>query len=308
VPAAHPQPPAGAQHRLVHGDHEAWITEAGATLRAYRVGSLELVDGFGPDEHSTGGRGQLLVPWPNRIRDGRYTFGGPTHQLPLTEPVNRTAIHGLTRWQSWTVESASADGVVLTTTVHAQPGYPFVLRADAAYRLTDAGLSVTLGAVNVGAVACPFGAGAHPYLRLDTGRIDELELTVPADTRYVTDDQSIPVGTEGVHGTDFDFRGGRRIGDTRLDTAYRDLRRDGDGWCRVRLSSSSGAAVALAVDPAFDHLMVFTGDTAAEVERRRRGLAVEPMTCPPNAFQHEGSYRVLEPGERMEATFTIGPA
>ena len=58
-------------------------------------------DGFAADEMSSGGRGQLLMPWPNRVRDGAYSFDGRDLQLALTEPRRSNASHGLARWAAW---------------------------------------------------------------------------------------------------------------------------------------------------------------------------------------------------------------
>ena len=80
------------------------VTESGATLRALEHEDRALVDGFGEDEMPRGGRGQLLMPWPNRIRDGRYPYDGRELQLGLSEPARGNASHGLVRWAAWTLE------------------------------------------------------------------------------------------------------------------------------------------------------------------------------------------------------------
>src|SRR5690606_18112094 len=66
--------PTGEQYEIKSGDHAAVITEVGATLRSYRVAGRDVVRGFAAEEPVHLGRGQQLLPWPNRIRDGRYPF------------------------------------------------------------------------------------------------------------------------------------------------------------------------------------------------------------------------------------------
>jgi aldose 1-epimerase len=299
-------PPSGQQFHLVAGDREAWVSSTGATLRAYEVAGEPRLDGFGVDQPSTGGRGQLLMPWPNRLRDGSYRWGGQQYQLPLTEPARGNAIHGLVRWQPWSAIHADGSGVTLRYDLDPCEGYPFRVRMEAAYHLDEAaGLSVGLSATNLSDTSCPFGAGAHPYLRLNHKTIDTLWLRLPASTMYVCDDRQIPEGTKPVAGTEFDFGDWRQVGSTVLDTAYTDLSAGEDGLVTVEVRSSEGDQVAVWMDAAFDHVMVFTGDTLAEPTRRRAGLAIEPMTCAPNAWQSDPSGVELSPGTTFTGRFGI---
>jgi len=294
--------PSGAQYRIGWGDQEAVVVEVGAGLRTYTAGGVDVVEGYGVDEMASGGRGQLLLPWPNRIRDGRYAFEGEDLQLALTEPGRGNASHGLTRWANWSVASQEPDRVVLELVLHPQPGYPFVLGLSVAYRLGPEGLSVATTATNLGTRPCPYGAGAHPYLTVGTSTVDEAVLEVPATTRLETDDRGIPVDRAPVEGSPFDFRGARPVGDLVLDTAYTDLTGDS-----VSVSAPEGRQARLWWDDSYRWVMVFTGDTLAPA-RRRRGLAVEPMTCPPNAFATGEGVRVLQPGETWTTTWGIGLA
>ncbi|HZB51649.1 MAG TPA: aldose epimerase, partial [Mycobacteriales bacterium] len=136
------------------------------------------------------------------------------------------------------------------------------------------------------------------------GLVDGATLRLPAATRLGTDDRSLPRGREPVDGTDFDFRAARPIGATVLDTAYADLLRDPDGLARVRLSRADGREVTLWADGGWTHLQVFTGETLPEPERRR-SIAVEPMTCPPNAFASGDGRRLLDPGEELTGRWGI---
>ena len=290
------RPPTGSQHELVVGDQVAVVTELGATLRSYDVAGQSVLDGFPSARRPDGGRGQILAPWPNRVRDGRYRFGGQDLQLALTEVANRNAIHGLVRWVGWQVESRADDSIALAATVWPQPGYPWLLRLRATYHLSAEGLSVSLTARNEGSDAAPYGVGHHPYLRAGD-RVDDALLTLPAGRRLVVDDRGIPVGDEQVDGTAYDFRSPRAVGDLVLDDAYVDLQRAEDGAVPVRLDASSGDhGVELWADEATRCLQVFTGDTL-EPARRRQGLAVEPMSCPPNALDTGDGLVVLDPDE-----------
>jgi aldose 1-epimerase len=297
--------PSGEQITIEHGDQEAVVTGVGAGLRTYSVAGRDVVNGYGVDELATAGRGQVLIPWPNRLQDGRYEFEGREYQLPLNEPEHANAIHGLVRWSAWSVAARDADRVVLTHRLQAQPGYPFTVDLSIEYALSAHGLSVQTTATNVGDDPCPYGCGAHPYLSVGTETVDVTVLHAPAGTMLQADGRGIPTGATPVAGTDYDFREPRAIGAMKLDHGFTDLVRDQDGLARVELTNpETGVAVALWVDESYRYLMVFTGDLP-EVERR--ALAVEPMTCAPNAFRSGEGLLVLEPGGSVTSTWGIRP-
>ncbi len=270
--------PSGDQYEIGAAGYAAVVTESGAALRRLTHHGRDVVDGFGVDEMSSGGRGQLLVPWPNRIRDGRYSFGGRELQLGLTDPSRGNASHGLARWAAWTVEEHTPTSVSLVYRVMAQTGYPWTLDLHVLYDLSADGLVVTQTATNLSAAPAPYASGAHPYLCVGDA-IEGLELTVPAHTRILTDDRQLPVGKEPVGGA-YDFRAPRRIGDAVLDEGFGDLDRV-DGRATVVLRDpSADRGVALWVDEHHHWLQVFT----PPAEGARPGLAVEPMTAPADAF------------------------
>ena len=73
--------PSGEQIEIVAEDQQAVVVEVGGGLRSYSAGGRELVDGYGADQMSSSGRGQALIPWPNRLQDGSYEFDRRRHQL-----------------------------------------------------------------------------------------------------------------------------------------------------------------------------------------------------------------------------------
>ncbi len=202
--------------------------EVGGGLRTYTAGGRPVLDGYPEDETSSGGRGQVLMPWPNRLGDGRFEWNGVGLQTALTEPENHNAIHGLVRWASWTVAEETAHRVRMEYRLYPQPGWPWILDLAVTYTLGDDGLEVRTTARNLpgGAGACPFGAGWHPYLDAFGGLVDEAVLTFGAATAYVADERGLPRHTVPVAGTDLDFSAGRPIGGAHLDTAFTDLARD----------------------------------------------------------------------------------
>jgi aldose 1-epimerase len=275
--------PTGENYLIRHGTSEAHVTEVGATLRAYSVDGVDVLDGFPAHERASDGRGQVLAPWPNRIAGGRFEYGGHDVQCPLTEPARGNAIHGLVRWLDWELVDRQPDAVALSCAVRPQPGYEWALRLQVTYQLGDDGLMVRTSAVNTGDERAPFGAGFHPYLRVAGRQVDDLVLELPA-TQYLAD---IDTGTDPtqVADTAFDFRAARQVGTQQLDTAYTGLVRDERGRATVALSDPGrDHEVRLWVSDAFPHLMVYTGDDVHQPERRRASVAIEPMTCPPQAL------------------------
>ncbi len=293
-------PLTGLQYEIEAGPYRATLTQLGAGLRELLFRGEPVVDGYQADELPPAAAGQLLAPWPNRIEGGRYVFAGAEYQLALTEPAHGNAIHGLTRWTAWTVLRHDASAVLLRSAAHGLQGYPFCLEIDAEYRLDHrTGLHVAVTARNRGGHAAPYGTGSHPYLTVRTPSVDECELALPAECWLPADDHGIPSGpTAAVEGTPYDFRESRLIGDTRIDHALTGLTRDSDGraWAHLSGGGSTAATVSLWAGEGYHWLQVFTGDTLGP-DRRRKAVAVEPMTCPPNAFATGDDLLVLEPGQ-----------
>ena len=301
-------PLTGQQYRIEAGPYRATVTELGAGLRELVFRDEPVILGYEADVLPPDGAGQLLVPWPNRIDGGRYSFGGAEFQLGLTEPALGNAIHGLTRWTAWTLISHDAGSVLLRSAPHGYQGYPFGLAIEAGYRLhPDSGLHVDITARNRGSRAAPYGTGSHPYLTLRTASVDDCELSLSAASWLPVDDRGIPSGPPvTVEGTPYDFRRPRPIGSTRLDHALTGLDRDGDGraWAHLTADAGAGSRVSLWAGEGYRWLQVFTGDPLGP-DRRRKALAVEPMTCPPNAFVTGDDLLVLEPGEAVTHSWGI---
>jgi aldose 1-epimerase len=300
--------PSGEQHEIGHGRHHVVVSEVGATLRSYTVDGVSVIDGFGVTDMCSAGRGQVLAPWPNRLGDGRYSIDGRTGRAPWDEPERRNAIHGLVRWLPWQLRSRAQNVVVLGCTLFAQPAFPWRLELVLEYRLGRDGLVVTAGVTNADEVPAPFGLGFHPYVTLGSPSVDSVRLTLPGQRCLVTDDRGLPTGDTIVAGSELDFTSGRRIGATRLDTAFTDLTRTDDGLARVELEDTeSGRGATVWMDERFGYVMAYTADTVEPAGRRRQAIAIEPMTCPPDALRSGTDLVRLEPGSSWRAIWGISP-
>lgn len=252
----------GDQVVLSVGDLRLTVVTMGGGLRELTHGDWHVLDGYDANEVPYGAYGQPLIPWPNRLAGGTYEFRGQKHQVPLTEPEKHNALHGFARWMTWDVAERGADHARLALDMYPRAGYPFALRVEVDYRVAAYSVTVATIATNAGRSPLPYANGFHPYIAAGTPRIDNCALEIPAAEWMPTDENQIPTGRGPVDGTMYDFRAPRKVGSTRLDTAFTGLIRDADGKARVRLTApDSSRRVAVWMDGAYGYVMAFTGDT-----------------------------------------------
>jgi len=298
----------GQQWAVESEGHRAVVVEVGGVLRSYTAGDREILDGFGEDVISPGSAGQILAPWPNRIRDGHYTFEGTTYQLALTEPARHTAIHGLVNWSRWHLLERSDDSVTVAYDLPPQVGYPWPLTLRTRWTVGADGLRCDQEVTNTGDANAPWGYSVHPYLQLTGVAVDDILLRVPGKSRVLADARLLPIGAVKVAGTEYDYTEPRRIGGAVLDTTFGDVDFDADGGSSVTIAAPDGSAqVEVWGDANFKWWQVFTGDTL-HGERFRRSLAIEPMTCPPDAFRSGRDLIVLAPGQSWSASWGVNPS
>lgn len=291
-------PLTGRQYEISAAGYRAVVCEQGATLRRLTLDGEDLVLTSPPDSVPDGSRGQHLLPWPNRIRDGHYVFDGEDQQLPINETDRNNAIHGLARWMLWELVELGADRLTQRVIIPAQPGWPGRLEATIAHRVDASGLTVEVGATNVGPTPLPFGYAAHPYLVAQNSTIDDWTVVAPFGTYLVTDDRLLPVQLASVARRPEDLRQPERFGDRVLDTALTGAT-DGGPW-QIQVRAGDTTRVLWA-GPGLDWSQIFTSED-------RRALAVEPMTCGPDAFNegptHDSALR-LNPGQQVHFTWGI---
>lgn len=293
-----------AEYSLKAGGYEAVVTARAAALRVLRFNGRDLVVPFPEGGPIPDYRGIIAAPWPNRIADGRYTFDGVSHQLAVSEPERGTALHGLAYPLDWTVKEYDAGSVTLTCTVGPTEGYPFVVELTAHYALSDSGLHCAVTAHNAADVAAPYGVCPHPYLVAGSSPLDEWILEAPVGAFLeVTPDRLLPVSLASVDGHEFDFRAARAIGTTEIDHAFTDVTFDG-GLARLSLRDPAGTGVGMSWDESCRWLQIHTAEKPAPIPSRI-GLAVEPMTCPPDAFNSGTDLIRLEPGATHTASWSI---
>lgn len=290
-------PLTGQQFEIRHGSTYAVITEIGAHLRVLETDGRDVVVPFAADELPPASNGAVLAPWPNRLRDGQYTFDGTDYQVPLTEPARHTALHGLVSWLRWEVRSHTASAVELAVDLPPTPGYPFPLTVATRYELGQAGLEVTTTGTNTGESDAPYGVGFHPWLSPGPGSLDEAELELDVAQWVTTDERLLPTGVADLP-EQFDFRTRRRLAGVDLDDAFLDPAFDDEGLSWLRLHGSDGRAVEVWMDSSLRAWQLCTGDHVSAVAAQRTGLAAEPMSCVADAFRTGDNLVRLAPGDR----------
>lgn len=298
--------PTGEQHVLrretPNGPAEAIITELAASIRTLRIGGVDLTQPYPESSLPPFAAGIVLVPWPNRVRDGHWELNGTTQKLDITEPDRNNASHGLLRNTGYRVLERSDDSVTLAATVFPQHGYKFRIDTTVRYELVDDGLRVTHTIFNATADAAPVAIGTHPFFRLGDVPTADLTLTVHGATRFPVDERLIPGEAIPVEG-DLDLRGGVRVGSVELDDAYGELS-PVDGVV-AQLAAPDGRTVALWQDENFPYVQVFITDIFPIDGELSLAIAMEPMTAPANAFNSGESLRWVAPGETWTATWGI---
>jgi len=297
--------PSGEQIAIAHGDERAVITEVGATLRTFVKGGLSVIEGFAGDEVPGGARGQVLYPWPNRIGDGTWSFSDRPARPRVDDLDHATSIHGLVRWRPFRVDLVNQNRCSLSLLLHPAPDYPFLSEINVTYHLGKLGLTVTTTVTNRDVVPIPFGVGFHPYLAVTTPTIEGAQLELPAKAYVAVDDRQLPTGEIlPLVGNDLDFSARKSVSGHEIDCTYTELIRDDSGLATAVVADAHGAEVELSVDRNFPYLQVYTGD-ALERGRRRTAIAVEPMTCPPDALRSGKDVVVLEPGQHWAGSWRL---
>lgn len=295
----------GAQFEITSDSGRAVITEVGAGLRAFEWQGVPYLETYPADATPPLGAGSVLVPWPNRVAGGQWTFDGATQQLDQTEPDRGNAIHGLTRHDHWRTVLREDSSITLATDIPVQHGWPVPLHTGITYSLTDAGLTIQHTVRNVGDQPIPFGIGCHPYPRAGNSPRADCTLQLAAHTVLPLDPKTmIPAGpAEDLSDTIADFREPRPLASVVLDTPFGDCRPAGDGLVHHRLIGPKGG-VELWAEPVFRWVQVFTPDTFPEAGSV---IAIEPMTCPPDALNSGVDLITVAPGEEWTGRWGITP-
>ena len=241
-----------------------------------------------------------LLPYSNRIAEGRFTWEGRAYQLDRNFPHHPHTLHGVGWQQPWDVVEQAEDRLRLALEYDPKETglytWPFRLHAEMDYALDPDGLRITLSVRNTDTTSWPAGLGVHPYY---PPRTPDVRIGFHARQIWTRTPESLPVRPEPIP-PEWCFDPPRAPDGPMLDNCY-------VGWDgRARLDfPSHGHAVTVEADELFDHLLVYTPDELPD-------LALEPVSHLPDAINRmtevpDGGLRVLRPGDTLSGTvrFTV---
>lgn len=277
------------------GSYEATVDTDGATLRTLTHLGRSLLDANAPYA------GAVLAPWPNRLAAGAYRWRDQTHHAPINEPEFGHAIHGFVAAHRWSLRHYGRESISLACHIGRDLGFDFDVSLGIRYSVAHEGLTCSIVAVNIGEESAPFGCGFHPYVRPGDSPVEDWLVTVDASHHLAIDELTkIPVGMVGTAASPFDFLQPKRIGMDPFSRAFRLNRADGSHPV-VSIADPSGGTVHLYVDAALPWVQVYRPDPALDI----RAVAVEPMTCRPNAFNSAPEEVRLDVGNATKATWRL---
>jgi aldose 1-epimerase len=296
-------------------DAEVRVTpELGNTCVSFRLGDWKVLDEPPSDEELLERASSygipVLFPWPNRVRNGRFTFGRRDYQVPLS-PGMQHANHGLVRNRPWsaTVCEATTHAAVVESEIRSADfpeladQYPSAFQLTVRYRLVARSLRIDARVTNVGDEPLPFGFGLHPYLRVPLGvgsRRAACELRVAAAEIWELDNH-LPTGQRLAVSGRFDLRQFRALDDETYDDVFTAL--DAPFSAALRDPLSRREILVEGQGGRFRELVVFAPAS-------RPVVCLEPYTCVTDALNLaargiETGLRVLQPRERWTGRATI---
>ncbi|GAB3616329.1 aldose 1-epimerase family protein [Okibacterium endophyticum] len=279
----------------------ATVTEVGAGIRRLAIDGVDLVPPYDATTQRPFASGIVFVPWPNRVRDGRWTLDGEPQQLDITEVDKNNAIHGLLRFTSFRPSERTESKVLLGARVNPQHGYPFALETSVCYELVDAGLEITHRVTNMSDAPAPVAIGAHPFFTIGDVEPQDLTVTLNCTTHFSVDERLLPAGEHTVDDTEFDLRGGRVLSELSLDDGFGGAVMR-DGISEHHLAAADGRTLTIWGDDNFPYWQVFTTE---RYPGQAKAVAIEPMSAPADAFNSGRDLHWLAPNETWQASWGV---
>lgn len=286
------------------GNALSFVPAFGSCVLDLSLRGVPVLDGYHTPmemEANRWAKNTVLFPFPNRLDYGAYQWEGADYQFPVNEPLSETALHGFGQDKPmqayrFEVKETYAMAECRYSDKGEMPYYPFPFTFYIRFLLKNPGiLEVEMRFQNDGQQALPVGLGWHPYFCL-AARIDDMSLQMPESQMVGVDTRMIPTGKRYPYR---EFAQLRKIGATVLDNCFA-LPADVPGHAEVLLEGNKGRLrYRQETGPGkFNFLQVFTPPD-------RNALAIEPMTCGPDAFNNKEGLIRLEPGAVAKASFSV---
>jgi aldose 1-epimerase len=269
-----------------NGTSIAVISPLGGAIRQLLINDFEIVPEFSLADPLKYIYGHTLAPWPNRLQDASYEFGGEQLRFDDLDAQNNKN-HGLLLSEVFEVRAHSNEQLVLGYRFGGHEGYPFEIDLEVSFALKESTLEVEAKATNHGDPA-PFAIGFHPYLL--TGQ--EFELNANVTGRSIQNERMLPIGVEPIDSLTL----------TQYSEELSSLDHCFVGGSRVTLTRPDGAVVVEALENLPYFMMYRPSDplaTAGPV------IAIEPQSSMANVFRDDVDSVLLERAETKRYRFAI---
>jgi aldose 1-epimerase len=292
------------------GDSLAVVPQRGACLLSLKFSGKEVLDGYQTPEELEAldwGKSIVLFPFPNRLRDGKYTHDGKTYQFDCNNPETGNAIHGfgsettmklekVGTYADWAYLHCTFEHDGITNPLH--KAYPFRFSFQISFVFKRSTLGINMSITNRENDPIPVGLGWHPYFKTSEN-IGDVFLQLPKSQRISIDSRMLPTGEKLPF---WDFQKLEKIGDKNFDTAFFLTDPDENNSAKVALIAENFGKLTYWQEMGtakWNFLQVFTPPN-------RQSIALEPMTCNVDAFNNGDGLVLLPPDQTLGGIFGVG--
>ena len=285
------------------GDCVSVVPECGACVLQVTLGGQDILDGYHTPEElekMSWSKNVLLFPFPNRLKDGKYTFEGKTYEYPINNADTQNAIHGHGRAQAMEVTEIFADEQSAFITCVYQdaglsPSFPFPHRFVVTFSLLASHrFEVAMSLHNEGASEMPAGLGWHPYFKLNDD-VADLKMQLPDCQMIEIDGRMLPTGAQTPYKA---FETLKNIGATVLDNGFTISDRSKNAEIRLVAPQGELRYWQQTGEQKFNFVQIFTPP-------HRNCVAIEPMSCNIDAFNNQDGLAVLKSQEYVGGSFGV---
>ena len=265
--------------------------------------TFNIIDGYQDEESLINKdyyKSAFLLPFPNRLNEGKYTYKGKNYEFPINDTECNNALHGFEDCYEMQLQDVRLNGenaeVVLHHSYNGQnPAYPFPFEFTVIYTLSENNsFECEVKIENPNDFTIPIGFGWHPYFKLGNLPVEKLELQMPTVDQVLIDDRMLPTGEFKSVNTYNLFT---NLTGKEFDTCFKSI----DGSVSEVVINAASINTKLSYwqeNEAFPYFQVF-------IPPKRKSIAIEPMTCNVNAFNRPDDLKELNGNERLRGKFGV---
>lgn len=268
------------------------------------ISTLSVIDGYQSVDDAkakNASKSHYLLPFPNRMKDGKYDFEGKSYQFPINDTHTNNNLHGfLETIPMKIIDNQNSDNqqvITLKGNFEGLDYFPFPFEFQLKYTLSDSELIIDTTIKNTGKTNMPMAYGWHPYFKLDTEKVDDLWLQFPNCESVTIDNRMIPTGETLPYSPFLELT---KIDRTTFDNCFFINKNKKTNRAEIIIQSKT---TTLSVwqetgDNACNYFQIYTPEN-------RQTIAIEPMTANVDAFNNHDGLWILEAGEAKSVGFGI---